>query len=111
MCEELFQRIGGLVFFGTPFRGAKGLAIDDMILAALSVFKPEDIEPQVLEILQTGSETLLELVDEFCSVWSPSESNPITCFYELQPSEVGKLVGKERRRVSHVFVSSSTSSY
>ena len=82
-----------------------------MIMAALSVYEPQDIEPQALEIMQAGSETLLELIDQFCSIWSLEGTKPIACFYELQPSEVGKVVGGERRRVSSLIIKRQFSPY
>lgn len=68
-------------------------------MAALTVFEPQDIEPQALNIMQPGNEMLEELVDDFCQLWHRSGSKPIACFYETQKSQIGKIVGMARRSV------------
>jgi hypothetical protein len=94
----VFNLFAGMLFLGTPFRGAPGLSHSEMISAAYEVLDPQDVEPQVLEILQRGNESLTELVDDFCETWSNYRTGRLACFYELRQSEVGDLIGTTRRK-------------
>jgi hypothetical protein len=75
------------------------MSLSEMLQAASKEFAKEDIESEPLNILDPGNENLQDLVDQFCKVWSRAHQAPIACFYELQASEVGAVVGKERRKV------------
>lgn len=90
----IFECFAGIHFFGTPFRGAPGLSYSETLGAAYEVLEPDLVEPRMLEILQRGNETLTELVDDFCRIWSHHRSGRIACFYELHASEVGNIVGE-----------------
>ena len=59
----------------------------------------EDIEEEPLHILDPGNDVLQDSVDRFCRIWSRSHRAPITCFFKLQASEVGAIVGRQSRRV------------
>ncbi|KAI9691166.1 MAG: hypothetical protein M1822_008786 [Bathelium mastoideum] len=61
----LFKLTIGLVFFGTPFRGAEGLKQSEILEAALQDYEPDQIQGDALQILQAGNEFLQELVDKF----------------------------------------------
>jgi hypothetical protein len=89
----------GLLFFGTPFRGADGMSQSEMLEAASREYEAADIEKEPLHILDPGNEVLQELVDKFCKIWSRSQQAPVACFYELQASNVGAIVGQQRRKV------------
>jgi hypothetical protein len=62
--QGIFQSTTGLIFFGTPFRGAEGMSQSEMLQAALSEYEQEEVHTEVL------------------------------------PSNVGAIVGKQRRTVS-----------
>ncbi|KAI9666161.1 MAG: hypothetical protein M1821_004096 [Bathelium mastoideum] len=93
----LFKSITGLVFFGTPFRGAEGLEQSEILEAALQDYGPDQIQGDVLQILQAGNEFLQELVDKFGKTRSQAHKSQIACFYELKSSNVGAIVGKQQR--------------
>lgn len=93
----LFNRFVGLISFGTPFRGAMGMSHGAMVTAANEVLDPSLIEPRLLDVMQPGNESLTELLDDFGWTWSNRAR--ITCFYELQASELGDIIGNRRRRV------------
>jgi hypothetical protein len=96
----IFQSTTGLVFFGTPFRGAEGMSQSEMLQAALSEYEQEEVHTEVLTILDPGNELLQDLVDEFGTTRSLPNKAQVACFFELQPSNVGAIVGKQRRTVS-----------
>lgn len=72
----------------------------EMVQAAAREYTEEDIERKPLHILDPGNELLQELVDDFQKrVSGNMRQTRIACFYELQASEIGATVGKERRKV------------
>lgn len=71
----------------------------EMLEAASRIYEAADVEKEPLYILDPGNEVLQELVDKFCKIWSRSHRAPVACFFELQASEVGAIVGKQRRKV------------
>jgi hypothetical protein len=96
----IFQSTTGLVFFGTPFRGAEGMSQSEMLQAALSEYERDEVHPEVLNILDPGNELLQDLVDSFGKTRSLPNKAHIACFFELQPSNVGAIVGKQQKKVS-----------
>jgi hypothetical protein len=54
----------------------------------------------VLNILDPGNELLQDLVDGFGKTRSLPNKAHVACFFELQPSNVGAIVGKQRKKVS-----------
>jgi hypothetical protein len=91
----------GLIFFGTPFRGAEGMSQVEMLAAAQREYQEDDIQPEVLKILEPGNEFLQEVVDQFGKMRAQALANKaqVACFYELGASNVGKIVGKTDRTV------------
>ena len=98
--SELLKSVRGLLFFGTPFRGAEGMRQKEMVKAAAREHSTEDMEPETLYILGPGNDQLIEMVDRFQGkIWPEMPRTRIACFYELQRSEMGKFEGKQNRRV------------
>ncbi|KAJ9494223.1 hypothetical protein H2202_010284 [Exophiala xenobiotica] len=94
--SDIFNAVRGLVFFGTPFRGAVGMS------AAAQEYEKEDIETKPLEVLEQGNELLQTLLDDFQAwVWPKMLQTQMACFYELQASEIGGIVGRQRRKVTN----------
>ncbi|KAF2734984.1 hypothetical protein EJ04DRAFT_512132 [Polyplosphaeria fusca] len=96
----IFDSTAGLLFFGTPFRGAEGMTPTMMLEAARQEYEEDEVQPQVLQILQPGNEFLQELVDQFGKTRTHVDKAVVACFYELKASNVGKIVGKADRTVS-----------
>ncbi len=72
----------------------------EMVEAAAREYDEQDIEARPLEILAPDNELLQDLVDAFQKrVWPQMLQTRIACFYELQASEIGAIVGKQRRKV------------
>ncbi|KAK4991376.1 hypothetical protein LTR66_006561 [Elasticomyces elasticus] len=93
----IFASTAGLMFFGTPFRGAEGMRQSEMLEAALREYEPEQVQEDVLRILKPGDEFLQELVDKFGETRSQANKAHVACFYELKPSNVGAIVGGQAR--------------
>jgi len=97
--ESIFRSTTGLIFLGTPFRGAEGLSQSEMLQAALSQYDEREVYAPKMEILDPGNELLQDLVDNFGQLRSQPNRAEIACFFELEPSDVGALVGTERKMV------------
>lgn len=70
----------------------------EMLEAARLKYSEEQIQGETLRILQSGNETLLNLIHEFCEV---RRERMVTCFYERKSTSVGKLFGRKDITVSH----------
>lgn len=88
-----------MFFFGTPFRGAEGMSQIEMLEAARREYDENEVQPEVLKILEPGNEFLQEVVDQFGKTRRQASKAAIACFYELKPTNVGKIVGKQDRTV------------
>ena len=71
----------------------------EMLAAALREYHPDQVQPEVLNILEPENGVLKELVDKFENTRSAQNMAQIACFYELKPSNIGAIVGKEERTV------------
>ncbi|KAF1961532.1 hypothetical protein CC80DRAFT_402666 [Byssothecium circinans] len=96
----IYASTTGLIFFGTPFRGAEGMSQMEMLEAARREYEKEEVQLDVLKILEPGNEFLQDLVDQFGKTRKEADKAAVACFYELKSSNVGKIVGKEDRIVS-----------
>jgi hypothetical protein len=94
-----FTSTTGLIFFGTPFRGAEGMSQVEMLAAAQQEYQQDEIQPEVLKILEPGNEFLQEVVDRFGKMRRQAHKAQVACFYELKSSNVGRIVGNSDRTV------------
>jgi hypothetical protein len=96
----MFASTTGLIFLGTPFRGAEGMSQVEMLAAAQREYQQDEIQVDTLAILQPGNEFLQEVVDQFGKTRALANKAKVACFYELKSSNVGRIVGKTDRTVS-----------
>lgn len=96
----IFASTTGVLFFGTPFRGAEGMSHADLLEAARREYMDDQIQADILQIIQPGNEFLREVVDKFCKTQSRAGKTQVACFYEMKASNVGAVVGKQARTVS-----------
>jgi hypothetical protein len=92
----VYKSTTGLIFLGTPFRGAEGMKLVDLLAAARREYEDEDIQPGVLSMLQPGNDFLLDVVDQFGKMrraQAHKTKTMLACFYEQKPSNVGRIVG------------------
>ncbi|OCK72845.1 hypothetical protein K432DRAFT_42667 [Lepidopterella palustris CBS 459.81] len=93
----MFISTTGLIFFGTPFRGAEGMSQAEMLEAAWREYQEDEVQTEVLKILEPGNEFLQEIVDKFGKTRMQANKAEVACFFELKSSNVGRIVGKEDR--------------
>jgi hypothetical protein len=96
----IFASTTGLIFLGTPFRGAEGMSQVEMLAAAQREYSQDQIQTEVLKILEPGNEFLQDVVDQFGKTRRLAHRAQVACFHELKPSNVGRIVGKSDRTVS-----------
>jgi hypothetical protein len=96
----MFASTTGLIFFGTPFRGAEGMSQVEMLAAAQREYEEDEVQTDILKILEPGNEFLQEVVDQFLKTRRQVNKAQVACFYELKSSNVGRIVGKVDRTVS-----------
>jgi len=71
-----------------------------MVEAARRVCAEDEIEAESLYVLNPGNDLLQDLVDDFQGhVWSRMGHARIACFYELERSDIGAVVGNQTRKV------------
>jgi hypothetical protein len=90
----------GLLFFGTPFRGAEGMSQMEMLDAARSEYDEDEVQSDIIRVLDQGNEFLQDIVDQFGRTRRQINRSKVACFFELKASNVGKIVGRKDRIVS-----------
>ena len=96
----IFKSTTGMVFFGTPFRGAGGLNQAEMIRAAQSHYAEDQVQGEVLNILSPGNESLIDLTTYFFETRRGEGKAHIACFFEQKSSNVGAILRGSRIQVS-----------
>ncbi|KAL9633792.1 MAG: hypothetical protein Q9164_004484 [Protoblastenia rupestris] len=92
----IFKSTTGMVFFGTPFRGAGGLDQTVMLWAEQSQYVEDQIQGAILNILPPGNESLTDLITYFLETRQGEGKAYIACFFEQKPSNVGAILGVNR---------------
>jgi hypothetical protein len=102
---RIFDSITGIIFLGTPFRGADGFKINDMLDFAMQKHKGElngvhqSVQGEVLRVLQPDDEYLTDLVHQFGKMREQSNSAKIACFFEMKRCNVGAVIGDKTQMV------------
>ncbi|MCJ1424696.1 hypothetical protein MMC29_002584, partial [Sticta canariensis] len=96
----IYQSICGILFFGTPFRGAGGLDQTELLRAIQSQYEDDQIQGSNLNILAPGNETLMDLMEIFFETRREEYKAQIACFFELKPSNVGAIYNGPREQSS-----------
>ena len=100
---DIYRSTTGMLFFGTPFRGAGGLTQAGILQAIQSQYKEEQIQGSNLNILTPGNESLIDLMDEFSETRTERNIARVACFYEQKPSNVGAIYKRPRLQVSKLI--------
>jgi hypothetical protein len=95
---EIPNATTGIVFLGTPFRGAGGITSSQLISSILAKEKgiekqDFDIQPRILNFLNADSEQLISTVEDFsryCNM--DKEYIKCHCFFEERPTPIGLVV-------------------
>lgn len=95
----IYKSTTGILFFGTPFRGAGGLNQTEMLQAIQSQYDDDQIQGSNLNILAAGNETLMDLMDVFFETRQERHIARVACFFEQKPSNVGAIYKGSRVEV------------
>jgi hypothetical protein len=71
-----------------------------MVEVAYLEYEPDLVQQDLLQVLQPGNEFLQELLDSFGRLRSRSPDLQVPCFFKLNYTNVGKIVGGKDRIVS-----------
>jgi hypothetical protein len=107
----IFTSTTGLLFFGTPFRGAPGMTQSEMLDAARQEYHDDEIQGENLQILKVGDAFLQDIVDRFGKIRSGPNKTMVACFFELKSTDVGKIVGGQKRIVRRADYAEALNSY
>ncbi|KAF5852116.1 hypothetical protein GGP41_000810 [Bipolaris sorokiniana] len=92
----LFSSTTGLIFFGTPFRSAEGMSQMEILDAARRKYHDNQVQPVALEVLRSGNAYIEDLVNRFLvTMRGRTNRTRVVCFFELELSNVGKVVDKQ----------------
>lgn len=95
----IYHSTCGILFFGTPFRGAEGLNQTELLGAIQSQYESHQVQGSNLNILAPGNETLMDLMDMFFETRQEKNRAHIACFFEQKPSNVGAIYKGPRTQV------------
>lgn len=99
----IYTSTTGILFFGTPFRGAGGLNQTEMLRAIQSQYKYDQIQGSNLNILAPGNEILQDLLDLFFETRQERNLARVACFFEEKPSNVGAIYKGSRTQVGELI--------
>lgn len=89
---NIFMSAVGCIFLGTPFRGTKSQS-KASLLADMAQTVGLGINSGLVKLLEGGSETLKDLLDDF--VAAAKEANMrLFCFFEQHESDMMRLLSK-----------------
>ncbi|KAM0124186.1 hypothetical protein ACHAO1_011111 [Botrytis cinerea] len=87
-----FRYTAGLIFFGTPFRGRKGLTLEEIVKAvAQSNPDPHQIYKETMALSVEENPYLQDIVHRFTETRRVDHPIPLWCFYETKPSPIHKV--------------------
>jgi hypothetical protein len=98
------------MFFGVPFRGTSSSFSQDRILALVkeSCEVGGTVQENIMKILDSRSDSLEELVDDYHKVVRQKQLPNVICFYEEEVSNVLKFLrGKEQLMVGPSYLSNN----
>ncbi|KAI0413476.1 hypothetical protein F5X98DRAFT_390791 [Xylaria grammica] len=101
-----FGHTVGLVFFGTPFRGRRGLSLQQMVEAIAQSNPDIDIYPETMALSVEENPYLDDLVNRFTTA-RLKYPIPIWCFYETEPSPVSRVLGNGDLRDGYIVPQNS----
>ena len=75
-----------------------------MLQAALREYAEDEVQLKSLEAIQPDDETLITMLDDFMETRQGENTARVVCFWELRPSNIGAIVGGQRRIVSFLVL-------
>lgn len=98
--QDIYRSTTGMLFLGTPFRGAGGLSQAGILQAIQSQYNEDQVQGSNLNILELGNETLLDLMNDFSKTRKEANMAHVACFFEQKPSNVGAIYKGPKLQVS-----------
>jgi hypothetical protein len=98
-----FGSTTGLIFFGTPFRGRAGYPLEIWVDRLMKAHHDKPgflLYPETMQTATPGNAYLREIVFAFGETRCEDNPIPLCCFYETEPSPVGKLVNDKDQEAS-----------
>lgn len=89
---DIFTRVVGSVFLGTPFRGTKSQSKASVFASLAKLFGLGE-NSNLLRLLKEDSETLRDLLHDF-SLLATEAKMRMFCFFEQHESDLVKLAPK-----------------
>ncbi|PQE18248.1 P-loop containing nucleoside triphosphate hydrolase protein [Rutstroemia sp. NJR-2017a BBW] len=86
-----FRYTAGLIFFGTPFRGRKGLTLEEIVKAVAQSDPHLQIYKETMALSVEENPYLQDIVYRFTETRRVDHPIPLWCFYETKPSPIGKV--------------------
>jgi hypothetical protein len=99
---HIYDSTVGLIFFGTPFRGAATLTIAKIVELAEQTFGKHQVLGKALRTSEEDDEALTSLLDGYLRTTKGGIKPIVACFWEERPTNVAKIVNKEvwiRRKI------------
>ena len=87
-----FASTAGIAFLGTPFRGRRGMLLNDMVRTIKEAHPDYQVWPESMELSVPENPFLTENVKRFLEARVRKALIPISCFYEDSPSPIGKVL-------------------
>jgi hypothetical protein len=102
--KTILRSTVGVVFLGTPHRGAKSAELGVLLAHAVNVFGA-GWKQGILQTLKYESEELLGLEDEFAQI---SSSKELVCFHEIKETKGMGLVRSLPSSLSKINLTNRT---
>jgi hypothetical protein len=86
-----FRYTAGLIFFGTPFRGRKGLTLEEIVKAVAQSDPDLQIYKETMALSVEENPYLQAIVRRYTETRCTDHPIPLCCFYETNPSPIRKV--------------------
>jgi len=87
-----FRYTAGLLFFGTPFRGRRGLSLEEIVKAVAQSDPDLQIYKETMALSVEENPYLQDIVDRYTETRRRDHPTPLWCFYETSPSPISKTL-------------------
>lgn len=91
----IFNCTVGLVFFGTPFRGANEVLRSHAKLLEYAERIHQEVYHENYQTFDPGNDALLNVVEDFLEATGDGFKPKTICFYEKKRTDVGRFLGRK----------------
>lgn len=90
--QQPFRFTAGVIFFGTPFRGRRGLSLAQIVEAVAQANPDFQIYSETMALSVEENPRLEDIVDRYTETRRRDHPTPVWCFYETEKSKIGKVL-------------------